>query len=108
MNPIKQKSLREDIQHLLDTDFIEPSQREWSSPCILVPKPGGTYRMCTDIQSNTDSFPVPRMDDCIDKIGNAKYITKFDLLKGFWQIHLTERESKGDLSICYCRWIISV
>ena len=31
------------------------------------------------------------MDDCIDKIGNSKYITKFDLLKGFWQIPLTER-----------------
>ena len=25
------------------------------------------------------------------KIGNANYITKFDLLKGFWQIPLTER-----------------
>ena len=31
------------------------------------------------------------MDDCIDKIGNTKYITKFHLLKGFWQIPLTER-----------------
>ena len=31
------------------------------------------------------------MDDCIDKIGNSKYITKFDLLKGFWQIPLTQR-----------------
>ena len=31
------------------------------------------------------------MDDCIDKIGNSKYITKFDLLKRFWQIRLTER-----------------
>ena len=27
----------------------------------------------------------------IDKIGNSKYITEFDLLKGFWQIPLTER-----------------
>ena len=29
--------------------------------------------------------------DCIDGIGNAKYVTKFDLLKGFWQVPLTER-----------------
>ena len=52
--------------------------------------------MCTDYRkvnnlSKTDTFPIPRMDDCIDKIGNSKYITKFDLLKGFWQIPLTER-----------------
>ena len=34
---------------------------------------------------------MPRIDDCIDNISQAKYITKFDLLKGFWQIPLTDR-----------------
>ena len=48
MNPTKQKYLKEEIQYLLDNDFSEPSQSEWSSPCILVPKPVGTYRMFTD------------------------------------------------------------
>ena len=51
--------------------------------------------MCTDYRkvnsvTKTDSFPVPRMDDCIDNIGQAKYVTKFDLVKGFWQIPLTD------------------
>ena len=27
----------------------------------------------------------------IDKIGHAKYVTKFDLLRGYWQVPLTER-----------------
>ena len=36
MNPVKQHYLREEVQYLLDNDFIEPSQSEWSSPCILV------------------------------------------------------------------------
>ena len=31
------------------------------------------------------------MDDCIDKVGNARYVTKFDLLKGFCQVPLTDR-----------------
>ncbi len=26
-----------------------------------------------------------------DKIGKAKYVTKFDLVKGFWQIPLSDR-----------------
>ena len=34
MNPVKQQILRE-VQYLLDNDFIEPRQSEWSSPCIL-------------------------------------------------------------------------
>ena len=87
---------------MLDNDFIEPSQSEWSSPCILVQGktghflPDGTFRMCTDYRkvnsvTKTDTFPIPRIDDCIDNIGHAKYVTKFDLLKGFWQIPLTDR-----------------
>ena len=96
MNPVKQQILREEVQFLLDNDFIEPSQSEWSSPCILVPKPDGTFRMCINYRkvnsvTKTDTFPIPRIDDCIDNILQAKYVTKFDLLKGFWQIPLTDR-----------------
>ena len=45
MNPVKQQILREEVQYLLDSDFIEPSQSKWSSPCILVPTPDGKFRM---------------------------------------------------------------
>ena len=55
--------------------------------------------MCTDYRkvysvTKTDSFSVPRVDDCIDNIGQAKYVTKFGLLKGFWLIPLTDRAKK--------------
>ena len=68
MNHMKLQYLREEIQYLLDNGFIEPSQSDWSSPCILVPKPAGTFRMCTDYRkvnsvTKTESCPVPRMDD---------------------------------------------
>ena len=95
LNPRKQQYLKEEIKYLLEKDFIEPSSSCWSSPCILVPKPDGSYQMCTDYRkinsvTKTDTFPIPRMDDCIDKVGKAKYVTKFDLLKGFWQVPLTD------------------
>ena len=95
MNPVKQQYLREEIQYLLDNDFTEPSQSDWSSPCI-VPKPDGSFGMCKDCRkvnsvTKTDTFPIPRIDDCIDNIGQVKYVTKFDLLKGFCQILLTHR-----------------
>lgn len=52
--------------------------------------------MCTDYRkvnsvTTTDTFPILRMDDCIDKVGKARYVTKFDLLKGFWQVPLMDR-----------------
>ena len=52
--------------------------------------------MCTDYRkvnsvTKTDAFPIPRIDDCIDKVGNSKYVTRVYLLKGFWQVPLTDR-----------------
>ena len=39
--------------------------------------------------TKTDLFPLPRIEDCIEHIGKARYVTKLDLLKGYWQIPLT-------------------
>ena len=36
------------------------------------------------------SFPLPRMEDCIDKVGHAAFVSRFDLLKGYWQVPLSE------------------
>lgn len=44
-----------------------------------------------NVLTKTDSFPIPRIDDCIDNIGNAEFVSKFYLLKGFWQVPLTEQ-----------------
>ena len=99
MNPIKLQYLREKIQYLLLNDFIRPSQSDRSSPYILVPKLDGTFLMYADYRkvysmTRTYFFLVPRVDNCIDKIGHAKYVTKFDLLQGFWRIALTNRAKK--------------
>ena len=96
MNPLKQKYLQDEVKYMQENDFIKPSQSNYSSPCILEPKSNGTYKMCTDYRklncvTKPDSFPIPRIDDCIDKVGKSKYVTKFDLLKGFWQVPLTDR-----------------
>ncbi|XP_071959881.1 uncharacterized protein [Antedon mediterranea] len=87
-NPFKMKILQDEIDYMIKNDLIEPSCSAWSSPCILVPKPDKSYRFCTDYRkvnakSTTDSYPIPRIDDCIDRVGSAKFVSKFDLLKGY-------------------------
>lgn len=84
---------------MLENGIIEPSMSEWSFPCILVPKADGSMRFCTDFRrvnalTRDDSYPIPRIDDCIDLVGNAKFVTKIDLLKGYWQIPLTKRAKR--------------
>ncbi len=99
VNPQKRDIMKAEVEYMLKYGFAVPSQSPWSSPCLLVPKPDSTYRFCTDYRkvnniTKADSFPLPRMEDCVDRVGNAKYVTKLDLLKGYWQVPLTPRASE--------------
>lgn len=89
VNPKKRKILDSEVDYMLENGFAVPSTSSWSSPCLLVKKPDSTFRPCTDFRkvnavTTPDSFPLPRTDDCIDLVGSAKYVSKFDLLKGYW------------------------
>ena len=71
---------------------------------LCLPKPDGTFQMCTDYRkvnsvTKTDSILVPRIGNCNDNIGQAKYVTKFNHLKGFWQIPLTNRAKEISASV---------
>lgn len=79
------------MQYLLENGFAEPSISPWASPCIMIPKPDGSYRFCTNFRKVNkvtvpDSFPLPLVEDLIDRVSAAKYITTLDLCLGYWQI----------------------
>ena len=44
------------------------------------------------LQTTQRSFrrPMPRVDDLIDRLGKAKYITTLDLSRGYWQVPVNE------------------
>lgn len=99
VNPKKREVMKSEVTYLVEHGLATPSQSPWSSPCILVPKSDSTFRFCTDYRkvnavTKPDSFPLPRMEDCVDKVGAARYVTKLDLLKGYWQVPLTSRASE--------------
>ncbi|KAI7800925.1 hypothetical protein IRJ41_015687 [Triplophysa rosa] len=96
VNPVKRELLQKEVDYLLAHNLAEPSYSSWSSPCILVSKPDNSYRFCTDYRklnslTKPDCYPLPRIDDCVDRVGSAEFVSKFDLLKGYWQVPLTSR-----------------
>jgi len=98
-NPVKMKQIKKELDEMLELGILEESHSSWSSPIILVDKPDGTFRFVVDYRklnnvSEIDAFPLPRIDDLIDRIGNAKYITKFDISKAYWQVNLTEKSKE--------------
>lgn len=96
VSPEKRTQLQKEVAFMLENNIAEPSFSPWSSPCLLVKKSDGTFRFCTDFRrvnsvTKPDSYPLPRMEDCVDRVGNAAFVTKIDLLKGYWQVPLSER-----------------
>uniref|UniRef100_A0A8C1YTF7 Gypsy retrotransposon integrase-like protein 1 n=1 Tax=Cyprinus carpio TaxID=7962 RepID=A0A8C1YTF7_CYPCA len=89
------QAIEEEIQQMLKLGVIDPSRSPWSSPIVMVPKPDGTLRFCNDFcrlneVSEFDGYPMPRVDELLDRLGRARYISTLDLTKGYWQIPLSE------------------
>ncbi|XP_068250364.1 uncharacterized protein [Palaemon carinicauda] len=87
--------MKEEVNYLVKEGLAEPSASPWASPCLLVGKKNGKFRLCTDYRKINnltikDSYPLPRIQDIIDQVSNSTYLTQIDLLKGYYQIKLTE------------------
>ena len=95
--PAKREEIRKQIEYQLEAGVIEPAQTEWASPVLLAPKKDGKMRFCVDFRrlnaaTIPDTYPLPRMDDCIDSLSEAKVFTLLDALWGYWQVPIAEKD----------------
>ena len=96
----------EQIEKMLRDNVIRPSKSEWASPVVLAPKNDGTLRFCVDYRklnevTKKDSYPIPRMDDCIDTLGKAKVFSSLDANSGYWQIAVDEQDIEKTAFVCH-------
>ena len=85
--------LKDEIKGLLRAGFIVSSKSPWSSPMVPVKKTDGTIRLCIDFRQLNkvtvpDPYHMPRVDDLLDELAEAKWMSKLDLNKGFYQVPL--------------------
>lgn len=83
------------ITELLDAKIIRESQSEYASPILLVRKKDGGTRMCVDFRALNKitkkiKYPLPRIEDQLDRLGGYTYFITLDLSSGFYQIPLSE------------------
>ncbi|BES94514.1 Hypothetical Protein NTJ_07326 [Nesidiocoris tenuis] len=88
-------AVRDIISDLLTNNIIRESDSPYASPITLVKKKDNSYRMCVDFRELNrltikDRYPLPLIEDQLDRLGNNQYFTSLDMASGFHQIPIAE------------------
>ena len=82
--------------------MIEQSKSPWACGVVLAKKKRAQLRFCCDFHylnavTINDAYPIPRIDESLSKLGDAKFFTTLDLGSAFWQVPLRkqDREKTG-------------
>jgi len=110
LNPNLKEVVNKEIMKLLEAGIIYPiSDSSWVSPVHVVPKKGGVtvvknekdelipprtitcHQMCIDYRklnaaTRKDHFPLPFIDEMLERLANQKYYCFLDGYSGFFQI----------------------
>ncbi|KRH93153.1 putative LTR retrotransposon, partial [Pseudoloma neurophilia] len=84
------------VQNYLKNGIIRPSNSPWNSRLRLVPKKDGKIRVCLDfrplnLKTIKDRYPLPRIDEILDKLNGASVFSTLDATSGYFQIEMTEK-----------------
>lgn len=99
LSPERLKELNRQLDEMLALDVVEPSTSAWNNPVTMAPKANGELRFCLDSRklnevSKHDAYPLPYISNILDQLRNARYLSSIDLKAAFWQIPLTDENSK--------------
>lgn len=97
LGKIEDDIVEEEVRKLLKNGIIRHSNSPWASPIVLADKKDGTRRLCVDYRKLNDitvrdAYPLPRIDDILDSLGNAKIFSTLDATSGYHQIPLAEED----------------
>ncbi|WZZ35997.1 hypothetical protein YC2023_019398 [Brassica napus] len=124
LNPNLKDVVKKEIIKLLDAGVIYPiSDSNWVSPVHVVPKKGGItvvknendeliptrtiigHRMCIDYRklntaSRKDHFPLPFIDQMLERLSNHPYYCFLDGYSGFFQIPIHPNDQEKTTFTC--------
>ncbi|GET63041.1 enzymatic polyprotein, putative [Rhizophagus irregularis DAOM 181602=DAOM 197198] len=101
----KGKFIKKEIEQLLKMGKIRESWSNWASPVTLAGKKTGNYRFCIDYRklnnvTKSDEYPLPRIDELLEKFRKGSWFTSLDLAAGYHQVEMAEEDKEKTAFIC--------
>ena len=92
--------LEEEIRRLVDLQVLAPvtEPTDWVSQLVMTSKKNGNIRVCVDprplnVALKREHFLLPRLDDILPPLAEAKVFSSFDLSNGYWHVQLDQKSS---------------
>ena len=91
LSPKESEELHAQIDDLLSQGHSRPLQNPYDAMVLFVPKKDGRWRLCVDYralnkQTMKDRYPLPHINNFIDRLGRARYFITQDLASGYHKI----------------------
>ena len=85
MPHIVRQEVARQLREMQNNGVIQPSSSPWASPVVMVCKKDGSHRFCVGYRqlnyvTKADTYPLPRIDDLLDQLGECKYLLHWTLL----------------------------
>jgi hypothetical protein len=96
--PSELEEAEKHIKDLLEKGYITPSTSPYGAPIMFVPKKNGGLRVVCDWRALNKitvkrHFPIPRIDEILDRLAGARIFSSLDLASGYFQVRISEEDA---------------
>ena len=91
--PALMESVRDELERMIKNQVIRPitEPTKWCSPMLVTRKKSGDIRLVVDFRElnkavQRQTYPIPRLDDMLPLLKNAKFFSSLDGVSGYFQI----------------------
>ena len=93
LSPKETDELKSQLDTYLKAGHIRPANSPFGAGILFAKKKDGGFRLCIDYRALNkitvkDVYPLPRIDDCLDRLSSASIFTRLNLRSGYHQIRL--------------------
>jgi hypothetical protein len=98
MSPAEVDLCKKYVAELLQRGHIQPSTSPFGAPMMMIAKASGGFRVVCDWRALNKKtikmrYPLPRIDETLDRLAGATVFSSCDLASGYFQIKIRDEDA---------------